>query len=116
VAAEPVSKSPIEQLLRAIDTLDVDAVLSRLAPHPHVLGADGQRGGGAEAVRELVSAFASRVRSSEHRITVGKTGIAGVRAYGGYDRPLVDDRHDAQDGIESRAMDAAALTEITRTG
>jgi len=64
-----VSDSPIEQLLTAVDRLDVDAIMSLLAPDARLLSTDGRRAEGTEAVRELLSGFVSVVRSTTHRIT-----------------------------------------------
>ena len=69
VGRAPVSDSPIEQLVSAIDTLDVDAVMLLVEPEGHFLVADGREAQGREAVRELVSDFVSALRSSRHSIT-----------------------------------------------
>src|SRR5438132_3225433 len=52
-----VSESPIEQLLRAIDELDVDAAMALVAPDVRFLAADGRRGEGAEAARKFITDF-----------------------------------------------------------
>jgi hypothetical protein len=67
--ADLVSDSPIEQLLAALDRLDVDAVMSLLAPDARLLSTDGRRAEGTEAVRELLSGFVSVLRSTTHTIT-----------------------------------------------
>lgn len=64
-----VNESPIEQLLKAVDELDVDAAMALAVPDIRFLMADGRRGEGAEAVRELVTDFFSTLRSTTHRIT-----------------------------------------------
>lgn len=61
--------SPIEQLLRAVDELDVDAALALMAPDVRFLAVDGRRGEGREAVRKLVTDFISTLRSTSHQIT-----------------------------------------------
>ncbi len=61
--------TPIEQLLRAIDALDVGAVIALLAPQPRLLVVDGRRAEGTEAVRELLTEFLDMLRSTTHRIT-----------------------------------------------
>ena len=64
-----MNESPIEQLLKAVDELDVDAAMALAAPDIRFLMADGRRGEGAEAVRELLTDFLSTLRSTTHRIT-----------------------------------------------
>lgn len=61
--------SPLEQLLSAVDRLDMDAVMSLMVSEPKVLAADGRRAQGTEAVRELLTAILSALRSTTHRIT-----------------------------------------------
>jgi hypothetical protein len=64
-----VSDSPIEQLLAAMDRLDVEAMMSLLAPDAQLVTTDGRHAEGTEAVRELFSGFMSVLRSTTHRIT-----------------------------------------------
>ena len=64
-----MSESPIDQLLSAIDKLDMDAVMALLAPDVRMLSADGRRAEGAAAVRELLADFFAMLRSCTHRIT-----------------------------------------------
>jgi hypothetical protein len=64
-----VSESPIEQLLEALDKLDVERAMGLLARDGRLMTADGRRAHGADAVRELVGDFCSTVRSTSHRIT-----------------------------------------------
>ncbi len=59
----------MEQLLAAIDALDVDAALALMAPEARILTVDGRRATGAEAVRELMTDFISMLRSTTHRVT-----------------------------------------------
>ncbi len=61
--------SPIEQLLKAMDELDVDAAMALMAPDVRFLAVDGRRGQGADAVRKLLTDFVSTLRSTSHRIT-----------------------------------------------
>jgi hypothetical protein len=61
--------SPIDQLLAAIDQLELGSVMSLLGPEIRVLTADGRRSEGREAVHELLSGFLSQLRSTTHRIT-----------------------------------------------
>jgi hypothetical protein len=65
----PVNDSPIGQLLRAMDELDVNAAMSLMAPDVRFLAVDGRRGEGADAVRKLVTDFVSTLRSTSHRVT-----------------------------------------------
>ena len=61
--------SPIDQLLRAMDRLDVDAAMALFASDIRLLTAYGQRAEGAEAVRALLSDFVATLRSTTHRVT-----------------------------------------------
>lgn len=64
-----MSESPIQQLLGALDNLDLEAVLALVAPNGRLLTADGRRAEGSDAVRELLAEFLGSVRSTSHRIT-----------------------------------------------
>jgi hypothetical protein len=64
-----VNGSPIDQLLGAIDELDVEAATSLLAPDCRILTVDGRRVEGTEPARELVLDFLAMVRSTTHSIT-----------------------------------------------
>jgi hypothetical protein len=64
-----VKGSALEQLLAAIDSLDVDAVMALLGPEPRFLAADGRRAAGTEEVRELVTELLAALRTTTHRIT-----------------------------------------------
>lgn len=64
-----MADSPIEQLLKAVDELNLDAAMALMAPEVRFLAVDGRRGEGKEAVRELVTDFISPLRSASHRIT-----------------------------------------------
>ncbi len=61
--------SPLEQLLAAVDKLDMDAVMALMVPEPRVLAADGRRAEGTKAVRALLTAILSALRTTTHRIT-----------------------------------------------
>jgi hypothetical protein len=79
-----VPEKPIEQLLRAIDALDVEAVLALAAPDVRLLTVDGRRSAGTKGMRELLTDFLTSLRSSTHRITtqwhVDDVSIAEVDA------------------------------------
>ncbi len=64
-----MTDSPIDQLLRAIDRLDLDAVMALMAPDCRMLTVDGRRAEGMAAARELVTDFLATVRSTTHRVT-----------------------------------------------
>jgi hypothetical protein len=64
-----VSESPIEQVLDAIDRLDLEDTMALMAPDARVLVVDGRRAEGTEAVRQLFSDFLGQLRSTTHRIT-----------------------------------------------
>ncbi len=61
--------SPIAQLLKAIDSRDVDAVTALTAPDVRMLTADGRRAHGVEAVHALLADFLSNLRSTAHHVT-----------------------------------------------
>jgi hypothetical protein len=62
-------ESPIEQLLLALDGLDVEAVIATMAPDSRLLTADGHRAEGTQAIREVLVSFQAGLRSMTHRIT-----------------------------------------------
>jgi SnoaL-like domain len=64
-----MDQSPVEQLLAAIDSRDLDAAVALFAPDGRLLAADGRRVGGRDAVGELVRSFLGDLRSSSHQIT-----------------------------------------------
>jgi uncharacterized protein (TIGR02246 family) len=64
-----LTKSPIDQLLEAIDTLDVEAAIALMAPNCQMLAVDGRRAEGAAAVRELLSDFLARILQTTHQIS-----------------------------------------------
>ncbi len=64
-----MSESPIGQLLQAVDALDVDAVMRISSPECRILTVDGQRAGGAEAVRAVLEGFVARLHSASHRVS-----------------------------------------------
>jgi hypothetical protein len=64
-----VDQSPIDQLLEAIDKLDVDAATALMAPECRFLALDGRRTEGIAAARALLTDFFSEVRSTTHRVT-----------------------------------------------
>jgi hypothetical protein len=79
-----VSDSPIDQLLRAVDRLDAEAVLAMLAPEGKFLTVDGRRAQGTEAVGRLLGEFLGQLRATSHRVTaqwhVDDVWIAEVEA------------------------------------
>ncbi len=64
-----MSQSPIEQLLDALDKLDLEGMMGLVAPDIRFLTVDGRHAEGADAVRELLSNFLSELRATSHRIT-----------------------------------------------
>lgn len=64
-----MSESPVEQLLDAIDKLDVEGAVALLAPDGRLLTVDGRRARGADAVHALLTDFLATVRSTSHQIT-----------------------------------------------
>ena len=64
-----MERSPIAQLLEAVDRRDVEGVMALVVPEVRLLAADGSRAEGTEAVRELLGSFLAALRSTAHRIT-----------------------------------------------
>jgi hypothetical protein len=64
-----VSESPIDQFLRALDALDLDAAMAPTAADVRLMTADGRRAAGAAAVRELLADFLGQLRATAHTIT-----------------------------------------------
>jgi hypothetical protein len=63
-----VDRSPIVDLLAALDKLDLDAAMSLCTSDCHVMTADGRHAQGQDAVRELLGTFLSQLRSMNHEI------------------------------------------------
>jgi hypothetical protein len=64
-----VTESPLEQLMQAMDTRDVDAMMGLMAPEARLMTVDGRHAEGTDAVRELLNEFFGELRSTSHRIT-----------------------------------------------
>jgi hypothetical protein len=64
-----MSDSPIQQLVEAMDRLDVDAVASLLAPEGRLMTADSRRAEGRDAVHALLTEFFGALRSTTHKVT-----------------------------------------------
>lgn len=79
-----MTPSPVEQLLAAVDRLDIDGVMALLAPDARISMADGRGATGSEPVRKLLMSFTEQVRSTAHHITAqwhqDETWIAEVDA------------------------------------
>lgn len=69
LGSQLLSESPIEQLLDAIDELDVGGATALMAPDVRLLPVNGKRAKGSDAVRELLADFVAPLRSATHRIT-----------------------------------------------
>jgi hypothetical protein len=79
-----VTQSPIEQLLAALDGLDIDKAMALFAPDVRMLMADGHRATGIGHARELLTSFMAQLRSTAHHVTAqwhqDETWIAEVDA------------------------------------
>ena len=64
-----MTESPIEQVLEALDRLELEDTMALMAPDVRVLAADGRRAEGTEAVGQLFAEFLGQLRSTTHRIT-----------------------------------------------
>lgn len=59
----------MDQLLQAVDALDVDAAMAMMAPDCSFLTADGRTARGSDATRKLLSDFLGQLRETTHRVT-----------------------------------------------
>ncbi len=79
-----VSPTPLEELLDALDALDLDRAMALLAPDCALLMCDGGRAHGAEDVRTQVGDLLEHLRSATHRLAnqwqVGDVWIAELEA------------------------------------
>ncbi len=64
-----MERSPLDQLLGALDRSDMEGVMGLFAPDCRLLTVDGRRAEGIAAVRELLTEFLDRLRSTAHRVT-----------------------------------------------
>jgi ketosteroid isomerase-like protein len=79
-----VEKSPLVELLTAIDKLDVEAAMALCAPDCTFITADGRHAAGHPEVSRLLNEFLSVLRSTSHEVTAqwhqGDMWIAEVLA------------------------------------
>jgi hypothetical protein len=79
-----VDDSPIQQLLSAIDRLDVEATTALFASDSRLLSVDGQRASGPEQIRAFLSDLFAGLRSTSHKVIGGwhdgDTWIAEIEA------------------------------------
>lgn len=110
--ASPIERSPLEDLLDAVDRLDLDGMVALLQPDCRMRLADGREGTGRQEVTELLRAFFGTLRATSHKIVTewhqGDDWIAEVEAtYESLDRLLLKDLpravflHTDHDGISS---------------
>jgi ketosteroid isomerase-like protein len=114
-----VTESPIDQLLGAVDRLDVEAAMALMTPGCRLLAVDSQYAEGAGAVRELLTDFVAKLRVTAqwHQDDVwiaeveatyelrnllkmklrrafvlrdGPDGFVDLRVYGAHERPFPD--------------------------
>jgi hypothetical protein len=64
-----VDSSPIDALLDAIDSLDLDRMIRLMAPDGTLLTADGSRAHGTDAVRKVFADYIRQLRATAHRVT-----------------------------------------------
>ena len=64
-----MSRSPIEELLSAIDRLDADRSMALFAPDARLLAVDGRRAQGADEVHKLLGELVASLRATTHRVT-----------------------------------------------
>jgi hypothetical protein len=79
-----VEESPIQQLLSAVDRLDVEGTIALLTPDCQLLSVDGRRASGLVQIRELLSQFYADLRTTSHKVVAewqnGDTWIAELDA------------------------------------
>lgn len=79
-----MERSPLVELLEAVDRLDVDAVVALCTPECRFMTVDGRHAHGRPAVGRLLSDFLAVLRSTSHEITeqwhLGDVWIAEVLA------------------------------------
>lgn len=104
-----MQESPLEQLLAAMDALDVEAVMALVGSEPRFLAADGRRAVGPAEVRKLVTELLAALRSTTHRITdhwhVDDVWIAEV-----------DADYELQDYLELKALPRVFILRTTASG
>lgn len=64
-----MERSPLVELLEAVDRLDVEAVIALCAPDCRFMTVDGRHAEGRPAVAQLMSDFLAVLRSTTHEIT-----------------------------------------------
>ena len=65
----PLNESPIDQLLAAIDNLDVEAAVALMAAGCQMQMADGSRAEGTADARELLSSLIATLREATHHVS-----------------------------------------------
>ena len=63
-----MSDSPVEQLIEALEKLDLEALMALVAPNVQLLTVDGRRGQGEDEVRALFADFVATLRSTRHTV------------------------------------------------
>jgi hypothetical protein len=63
-----VEESPVQQLLSAIDRLDLEAAVALMTSDCRLLSVDGRRAHGVTQVRDLLADFFSGLRSTSHKV------------------------------------------------
>jgi hypothetical protein len=104
-----VTQSPIEQLLAAVDRLDLDGLTELLAPDVRILLADGSRATGSEPAGELLTTLLAQLRSTAHHITAqwhqDDTWIAEIEA-----------SYELRDFLRLESLPRAMVLRANRTG
>jgi len=65
----PVSGSPISAIVDALDALDIDALVSQLAPDASLLRTDGRSADGVDEVRTALVEFVSELYGTTHTVS-----------------------------------------------
>lgn len=104
-----MSGSPLEQLMQAMDTRDVDAMMALVASDCRLMTADGRHAEGSDAVRALLMEFFGALRSTTHKITAewhqDDVWIAEVKA-----------SYELHDWLQMNALPRVFIVRVGRDG
>jgi SnoaL-like domain len=104
-----MADSPIQQLLDAVDTLDLERVIAMTARDCRMRMVDGRRAAGVDEVRTALSELLSTLRRAEHKVCKqwqeGNLWIAEV-----------DATYELRDGYETAVLPRAFFLRMSDAG